>query len=71
MKGVKCGACRAHCPVFGELKREPAAARGKGLRGQLIEVLTALFDYFHKNRDLTRIAFATAFAAPGDDPDRL
>lgn len=29
MKCVKCGACRAHCPVFGELKREPAAARGK------------------------------------------
>lgn len=28
-KCVKCGACRAHCPVFGALKREPAAARGK------------------------------------------
>ena len=28
-KCVKCGACRAHCPVFGTLKREPAAARGK------------------------------------------
>lgn len=28
-KCVKCGACRAHCPVFGELKREPASARGK------------------------------------------
>jgi glycolate oxidase iron-sulfur subunit len=28
-KCVKCGACRAHCPVFGELKREPAVARGK------------------------------------------
>ena len=48
-----------------------AAARGNGLRGQLIEVLTALFDYFHKNRDLTRIAFATAFAAPGEVPTRL
>jgi glycolate oxidase iron-sulfur subunit len=28
-KCVKCGACRAHCPVFRELKREPAVARGK------------------------------------------
>jgi len=26
---VKCGACQAHCPVFGELKKEPAVARGK------------------------------------------
>jgi len=30
-----------------------------------------LFDYFHKNRDLTRIAFATAFAAPGEVPPDL
>ena len=50
---------------------QQAAARGRGLRGQLIEVLSALFDYFHKNRDLTRIAFATAFAAPGEVPPRL
>jgi glycolate oxidase iron-sulfur subunit len=28
-KCVKCGACRAHCPLFSELKREPAVARGK------------------------------------------
>jgi len=28
-KCVKCGACRAHCPIFAELKREPAVARGK------------------------------------------
>jgi glycolate oxidase iron-sulfur subunit len=26
---VKCGVCRAHCPVFAELGREPAVARGK------------------------------------------
>ena len=30
-----------------------------------------MFDYFHKNRDLTRIAFATAFAAPGEVPPDL
>jgi len=28
-KCVKCGVCRAHCPVFSELRREPAVARGK------------------------------------------
>jgi glycolate oxidase iron-sulfur subunit len=28
-KCVKCGVCRAHCPVFTELRREPAVARGK------------------------------------------
>lgn len=26
---VKCGACRAHCPVFSEIGREPTVARGK------------------------------------------
>ncbi|NOR50425.1 MAG: 4Fe-4S dicluster domain-containing protein, partial [Desulfuromonadales bacterium] len=26
---VKCGACRAHCPVFGAEKREGRVARGK------------------------------------------
>jgi len=50
---------------------QQAVARGKNFRGQLIEVLTALFDYFYKNRDLTRIAFATAFAAPGEVPPNL
>jgi AcrR family transcriptional regulator len=50
---------------------QQAVARGRGLRGQLVEVLAALFDYFHKNRDLTRIAFATAFAAPGEVPADL
>jgi glycolate oxidase iron-sulfur subunit len=28
-KCVKCGACRAHCPVFEQLRREPSVARGK------------------------------------------
>ena len=28
-KCVKCGACRAHCPAFSVLGREPATARGK------------------------------------------
>ncbi|MGO8837237.1 MAG: TetR/AcrR family transcriptional regulator [Limisphaerales bacterium] len=50
---------------------QQAAARKSDIRGQLIEILAALFDYFHKNRELTRIAFATAFAAPGEMPPDL
>jgi AcrR family transcriptional regulator len=50
---------------------QEAAARAKGFPGQLTEVLVALFDYFHKNRELTRIAFSTAFAAPGELPPNL
>jgi len=50
---------------------QQAAARGRGVRGQLVEILAALFDYFHKNCELTRIAFATAFAAPGEVPPDL
>jgi AcrR family transcriptional regulator len=50
---------------------QQAASRKSDVRGQLIEILSALFDYFHKNRDLTRIAFATAFAAPGEVPPGL
>jgi hypothetical protein len=36
-----------------------------------VEILAALFDYFHKNRELTRIAFSTAFATPGELPPAL
>ena len=50
---------------------QQAAARKQDIRGQLVEVLAALFDYFHQNRELTRIAFATAFAAPGEVPPDL
>jgi AcrR family transcriptional regulator len=50
---------------------QQAAARGRDIRGRLVEILAALFDYFHKNRELTRIAFATAFAAPGEVPSGL
>jgi AcrR family transcriptional regulator len=46
-----------------------AAAKSQNIREQLRKILVALFDYFHKNRDLTRIAFSTAYAAPGEVPD--
>lgn len=48
-----------------------AASRARGVRAQLVEVLAALFGYFARNRELTRLAFATAFAAPGEVPPRL
>ena len=48
-----------------------AAARHDDIRGQLEEILTGLFDYFHDNRELMRISFATMFAAPGEVPENL
>ncbi len=50
---------------------QKAAARKADLSGQLVEILTALFDFLSKNRELMRISFATAFAAPGEVPDGL
>ena len=48
---------------------QAAAAKSENIRDQLREILIALFDYFHENRDLTRLAFSTAYAAPGEVPD--
>jgi AcrR family transcriptional regulator len=50
---------------------QEAVTRAKDLPGQLREVLVALFDYFSRNRELTRIAFSTAYAAPGELPPGL
>ena len=50
---------------------QEAATRTRDFPGQLREILVALFDYFHKNRELTRIAFSTAYAAPGEIPPGL
>ncbi|HEY3762204.1 MAG TPA: TetR/AcrR family transcriptional regulator [Verrucomicrobiae bacterium] len=47
---------------------QKAAASAKDIRSQLVAVMSALFDYFHKNHDLTRLAFLSAFAAPGEMP---
>lgn len=49
-----------------------AACKGSAdLKTQLVEILTSLFDYLQKNRELMRIAFSTAFAAPGEVPQGL
>ena len=50
---------------------QEAVTRAQDLPGRLREVLVALFDYFHHNRELTRIAFSTAYAAPGEIPPGL
>src|SRR5438874_12858976 len=47
---------------------QAAAERGRSLADKLVEILAALFDFLQNNRELMRIAFATAFAAPGELP---
>ena len=50
---------------------QTASAQAGDLRGRLVEILTVLFDYFQKNRELMRISMATAFASPGELPPKL
>jgi AcrR family transcriptional regulator len=50
---------------------QAAVKRSTELKSQLIAILTTLFEYLLKNRELMRIAFATAFAAPGEVPEGL
>lgn len=50
---------------------QAAAGRAQDLRGRLVEILTTLFDFLSKNRELMRISFATALAAPGELPEGL
>src|SRR3954469_7456638 len=48
------------------------ASHSKGaLEEQLIEMFGALFEFLRHNRALMRIAFATAFASPGELPANL
>src|SRR5882672_7481215 len=47
-----------------------AAARGSTIAEKLEEILSAVFEFSLKNRELMRLAFATAFAAPGETPAR-
>jgi AcrR family transcriptional regulator len=50
---------------------QEAAARTVRLEDKLVEIVAALFEFLRRNRDLMRIAFATAFAAPGELPKEL
>jgi AcrR family transcriptional regulator len=45
-----------------------AVKKRAGIGAQLEAALAGLFAYFHKNRELMRISFATMFAAPGEMP---
>ena len=49
------------------LMRE-AARRGRTVAEKLVEVVAAIFEFSLRNRELMRLAFATAFAAPGEMP---
>jgi len=59
----------AHDERF-HLMRE-AAGRGGSLAERLTAIWSALFEFIHGNRELMRIAFATAFAAPGEIPAEI
>lgn len=50
---------------------QEAAARSRDIRGQLVEILNVLFEYFAENRELMRISLATAFASPGEVPKQM
>src|SRR6266542_5911731 len=50
---------------------QAAAERGGTLADKLVEILAAVFEFLQNNRDLMRIAFATAFAAPGELPAEI
>jgi AcrR family transcriptional regulator len=47
---------------------QAAAARGQTVAEKMVEVVAGLFDFSLRNRELMRLAFATAFAAPGEMP---
>jgi len=48
-----------------------AVAGKTTLFSQLVAIMTALFEFLQWNRALMRIAFATAFASPGELPPKL
>lgn len=47
---------------------QAAVAHAHGLEAQLTEMLTAVFHFFHKHKDLSRLSFASAFAAQDEMP---
>ncbi len=47
---------------------QAAAARKETVAEKLEELMVAVFEFSSKNRELMRLAFATAFAPPGEAP---
>lgn len=52
-------------------RMQAAAARHAQLESQLVEIAVAMFDLVRQRRELTRLAFATAFAAPEELPPEV
>lgn len=50
---------------------QEAVSKGETVREKLVEVLAVLFTFLGRNREVMRIAFATAFAAPGEVPGEV
>lgn len=50
---------------------QEAVNRGGSIADQLTNTLAALFDYLIGHRDVMRLAFAMAFAAPGEVPQEI
>jgi len=50
---------------------QDAAARGETVAEKLEEIVAAIFEFSLKNRELMRLAFATAFAASGEAPGQM
>jgi AcrR family transcriptional regulator len=50
---------------------QEAIAGKETLAEQLVAILTSMFEFLKENRELMRIAFATAFAGPGELPPNL
>ena len=56
---------RAHGERFHVMQN---AGKGESFPVKLTKILIAMFQFLHKNRDLLRLAYASAFAAPGEIP---
>lgn len=50
---------------------QEAAEKGETLQKKLVEILRVLFEFMNGHRELMRLAFATAFASPGELPAKM
>jgi AcrR family transcriptional regulator len=50
---------------------QAAAQRGRTVAEKLEQIVAAIFEFSLRNRELMRLAFATAFAASGEPPARV
>ena len=51
-------------------RSQAAASRGRTLAEKFTEILAATFEFVREHRELTRLSFATTFAAKGEVPDQ-